>query len=654
MDDLVDAIERVVERRAALSPELAILLGEPEALSYDELQHTIARLIRGASKETIAIPSVLAPFAKAGAWLLDHVPGQEGFIKPWMIDRANDHYALDITRARTVLGWEPKRSLRETLPKMIAALKKDPLGWFRENDLKPPANLAKKGAEAKAQAMGVPQRKASVPAGNAPKPPGGTSVMPPEMPNHAGHAAPHPHDHAAMAACDRVQPPNAAAAAPPDGTMAMAHHQGTPWPHFANMTLGVWLITSAFALGYRSTALQASDVTSGGLVILLAALSLSQRPFWKLWAPWANSIVGLWLFFAPLVFWAPTAAAYANDTLVGALVVVFAILAPGMPMAPGMNMEAGPDVPPGWSYNPSSWPQRAPIIALALVGFFLSRQMAAFELGHITTMSDPFFGIGTERVLTSDVSRAFPIPDAGLGAVAYMVEFLMGFMGDRRRWRTMPWMVTFFGILVVPLGIVSITLIILQPLAVGAWCTPCLIAAVAMIIMIALTLDEVVAMVQFLAQAHREGQPLWRTFWLGGKLRDLPVAGAVRPDVVSMKAMVWGVALPWNLLLCAALGVWLMFTPSVLGSTGAAAHADHLFGALIVTAAVIALADVGRATRFINILFGALVIAAPWVLGGATSTSRWSDAIAGALVVLLSLRRGPVGERYGAAERFIR
>jgi len=124
--------------------------------------------------------------------------------------------------------------------------------------------------------------------------------------------------------------------------------------------------------------------------------------------------------------------------------------------------------------------------------------------------------------------------------------------------------------------------------------------------------------------------------------------------VVSAKAMVWGVALPWNLLLSTGFGVWLMFTPSVLGSAGAAAHADHLFGALIVTAAVIALADVGRATRFINILFGALVIAAPWVLGGATTASRWSDMIAGVLVILLSLPRGPVGERYGTWHRYIR
>jgi nucleoside-diphosphate-sugar epimerase len=152
MDDLVDAIERVVERRAELPPEVAILLGEPEALSYDELQHTIARLLHGASKETIEIPPALSPVAKVGAWVLDHVPGKEAFIKPWMIDRANDHYALDITRARTLLGWEPKRSLRQTLPKMTAALEADPLGWYRENEIDPPAKLERQAAKRAATA----------------------------------------------------------------------------------------------------------------------------------------------------------------------------------------------------------------------------------------------------------------------------------------------------------------------------------------------------------------------------------------------------------------------------------------------------------------------------------------------------------------------
>ena len=138
LDDLVDAIERVVARRVELPPELPLLIGEPETLSYDELQHTLARLIRGESWETHEVPR---PLAKVGAWLLDHVPGQDEFVKPWMIDRANDHYELDITRARTLLGWQPTRTLRATLPKMVAALKADPLGWYRENKLEPPSEV---------------------------------------------------------------------------------------------------------------------------------------------------------------------------------------------------------------------------------------------------------------------------------------------------------------------------------------------------------------------------------------------------------------------------------------------------------------------------------------------------------------------------------
>lgn len=435
-------------------------------------------------------------------------------------------------------------------------------------------------------------------------------------------------------------------------TGAQMEHMGPPWPHFANMVVGLWLTTSVFAIGYRSTGLQVGDAVSGVLVIILSILSLSDRPSLKLWAPWTNSLVGLWLLFAPLIFWSPTPAVYSNDTLVGALVIVFAVLI----AMPGMRMIPGPDVPRGWSYNPSSWPQRAPIIALALVGFFLSRQMASFELHYITSFRDPFFGHGTMSVLTSAVSRAFPIPDAGLGAVAYLVEFLMGFMGDKTRWRTMPWMVTFFGILVVPLGIVSITLIILQPLAVGAWCTPCLIAAAAMLVMISLTLDEVVAMLQFLVQARREGQSLWKVFWSGGTLREPRESAAktVHPDVVRPMAMFWGVSLPWNLLVGAALGLWLMFAPSTLGSTGKVAHSDHLIGALILTFAVIALAEVGRVARFINVLFGAWIIAAPWLLGGATTAATWNDMIAGSLVILLSFQRGSVIEQYGDFQRYIR
>jgi nucleoside-diphosphate-sugar epimerase len=73
---------------------------------------------------------------------LDNAPlVEEPFIKPWMVDLADDHYALDISLARKMLGWEPKHSLRETLPSMVAALKRDPAAWYRDHELPLPSSV---------------------------------------------------------------------------------------------------------------------------------------------------------------------------------------------------------------------------------------------------------------------------------------------------------------------------------------------------------------------------------------------------------------------------------------------------------------------------------------------------------------------------------
>jgi nucleoside-diphosphate-sugar epimerase len=107
------------------SSTMLVYLGEPETLSYDELQREFGRLIHGEEWTTRQIPKAVA---KTGAWLEDELPGvSEPFIKPWMIDLADDHYALDISRAMRLLNWVPHRSLRGTLPRMVEALKADPL-----------------------------------------------------------------------------------------------------------------------------------------------------------------------------------------------------------------------------------------------------------------------------------------------------------------------------------------------------------------------------------------------------------------------------------------------------------------------------------------------------------------------------------------------
>jgi nucleoside-diphosphate-sugar epimerase len=101
LEDLIEAVSQLVERRKTLPPELPLLLGEPGVMSYGELQSEIGRLINGTEWETWEIPE---PLAKAGAWIETDVLGEEPFIRPWMVDIANDHYAIDISRARKLLN----------------------------------------------------------------------------------------------------------------------------------------------------------------------------------------------------------------------------------------------------------------------------------------------------------------------------------------------------------------------------------------------------------------------------------------------------------------------------------------------------------------------------------------------------------------------
>ncbi|MBW3538660.1 MAG: vitamin K epoxide reductase, partial [Planctomycetes bacterium] len=254
--------------------------------------------------------------------------------------------------------------------------------------------------------------------------------------------------------------------------MLRMHHKHTLWIYWTLPLLGVWTLLSPFTFGHlnpelwvdvsqgergpwwfgkdnqlgelRAWLMTASDIAAGLVLVVFGWRSLTPNRPRSLWACCG---AGIWLTFAPVLFWCPTAAAYVNDTAVGAMVIALAILIPGMPNMI-MYMQMGPETPPGWSYNPSSWPQRWIMILTGFAGFIVSRYLAAFQLGYITKVWDPFFGFstGTEKVLNSNMSHMWPISDAGLGAISYTFEFLMGYMGSPARWRTMPWMVAFFGV----------------------------------------------------------------------------------------------------------------------------------------------------------------------------------------------------------------
>ncbi|HEX4511398.1 MAG TPA: NAD(P)-dependent oxidoreductase, partial [Burkholderiaceae bacterium] len=332
--DLVDLLQRTIERRAALPRESTFLVGETDVMGFDDIQQAVGQGLHGEPWPTLRIPVALA---ETGAWVEDKVFDEDPFVRPWMATIASDHYEIDISRARTRLGWAPTHTLRETLPKMLEALKRDPVGWYEANHLDS-ARVAGRGANLQARR-----------------------------------------------AADAVRAePDAAVQARRDGDMAAsmrAAHFDMLWVHWLNLLLGAWLVASPFAFGsfdttqfsaavhhvtldrhladpvLRNQFLGRSDIASGLLVMVFAALSMAPR---YSWAQWGNAAVGTWLLFAPLVFWSPSAATYTNDTFVGALVIAFAVLVPMMPGMAMAGMMDGSDRPPGWTYSPSTWPQRLP------------------------------------------------------------------------------------------------------------------------------------------------------------------------------------------------------------------------------------------------------------------------------------------------------
>lgn len=490
-------------------------------------------------------------------------------------------------------------------------------------------------------------------------------------------------------ALQEAQDPHDEDEQPSTQEMLESHHRHTLWIPWTLILLGVWLLVSPFTFGHlnedlwtvpsggrgpwfadaqtydslRATLITGSDLVSGGLLVLLGWRALRpDRPI----SLWAACFVGIWLVFAPVLFWAPTAAAFANDSIVGLLVIALTILIPGMPnMVKFMQM--GPPTPPGWSYNPSSWPQRAILIGLGFGGLLVSRYLAAYQLGYTDYVWDPLFGFqtGTQPVLDSDMSHMWPVSDAALGTAAYSFEFLMGFMGAAARWRTMPWMVAMFGILVVPLGLVHITLVMSQPVVVHEWSTFALLAAAFMLPMISLTIDEVVAMGQHVrAAVHRgdRGGSTWKVFWLGGTAegstadeRTEPLAHLPEQPRAVLKSMVWGVTVPWNLALVATSGVWLLAAPAIFGVDIRSGAADiaHLGGAFIIVMAVIAMAEVVRAIRLLNVAAGVVMVLAV-VLIGAEVAYTAAIVLTAIAVAALSLRRGDIRETYGGWDRLIR
>ncbi len=249
------------------------------------------------------------------------------------------------------------------------------------------------------------------------------------------------------------------------------------------------------------------------------------------------------------------------------------------------------------TYNPSYWTQRFPIALFIFICFGISLYLALYQFGYIHSVWDPFFKRGSQIVLESDLSPLY-------GVVIFFLELLLTCLGSKTRWKTSPWLVIVFGIFVVPLALVSIFLIIIQPLIYNTWCTLCLLTALCMLIPIPLAIDEIVAAIQSLR--HKKG-----TF-----------------DDRKTSFRLLGLSFPYNLIATLCIGIILMTEEQL----------DPMLGCLTIAISVISFSEHIRWFRFLNILTAILILFFSLMIEG----NLLFHAIIAMGIIALSIRKGPI------------
>ena len=95
-----------------------------------------------------------------------------------------------------------------------------------------------------------------------------------------------------------------------------------------------------------------------------------------------------------------------------------------------------------------------------------------------------------------------------------------------------------------------------------------------------------------------------------------------------------------------ALGVWLLLAPGVLNYGDPASSVERIVGPLVIVAAALAVREVTRPIRFVNVLAGFALLIAPWAFAYNSVPAIAVSVLVGMALLGLALVRGRVAHHY--------
>ena len=102
----------------------------------------------------------------------------------------------------------------------------------------------------------------------------------------------------------------------------------------------------------------------------------------------------------------------------------------------------------------------------------------------------------------------------------------------------------------------------------------------------------------------------------------------------------------WARIASFVLGLWLMAAPAVLAYADTARTNDRILGPIVAGLAFIAIWQLMRPLRWIELIVGAWLLAAPWILGYGIEP-RLNSLVVGILLAVLAFLGGKPSKRFG-------
>lgn len=138
LEEAAKAYLLAVERIKEPGQRVRLLLGEEKPLTFFEIREFVLKEWLGLSHwPLIRLPK---SWVWLGAWVLSwlaKLQGKRRFVQPWMIPFAEEHFEFDLSETQQKLGWSPKRSLGNELPKILRWAKTHEEEWLTINRKRP-------------------------------------------------------------------------------------------------------------------------------------------------------------------------------------------------------------------------------------------------------------------------------------------------------------------------------------------------------------------------------------------------------------------------------------------------------------------------------------------------------------------------------------